>query len=56
MVHCDPAPPHPDPGQVYNVICFTRGDSIVPVVATLLMLAAVIIALSVWADYRDDRE
>lgn len=24
MVHCNPAPPHPPPGEVYNVICMGR--------------------------------
>lgn len=24
MVHCNPAPPHPPPGEIYNVICLGR--------------------------------
>lgn len=24
MVHCNPAPPHPPPGEFYNVICLGR--------------------------------
>lgn len=24
MVHCNPAPPHPPPGEIYNVICVGR--------------------------------
>lgn len=24
MVHCNPAPPHPPPGEIYNVICMGR--------------------------------
>lgn len=23
-MHCNPAPPHPPPGEVYNVICLGR--------------------------------
>jgi len=24
MVHCNPAPPHPPPGELYSVVCLGR--------------------------------
>lgn len=53
MVHCNPAPPHPPTGEVYNVVCFgppyVNG---VPVGYALLGAAAIALLLSFWLGHR----
>lgn len=48
MVHCNPAPPHPPPGEVYNAICFGQ-PYIDGVPVGYAVLAAIVIASLLFA-------
>jgi hypothetical protein len=41
MPHCNPAPPHPEPGQVYNAICI---EPWMPLALTLMLLGLLLYA------------
>jgi hypothetical protein len=47
MPHCDPAPPHPEPGQVYNAICPPDPLAILAVAGLLLIVLALLYAPAV---------
>lgn len=62
MVHCNPAPPHPPPGEIYNVICLGQpyGDGFpvgYAILATLLLLAIgllLFLRITQWPEHRDE--
>jgi len=39
MPHCDPAPPHPEPGAVYNVVCPPSVEVVLLLVALVALIA-----------------
>lgn len=51
MVHCNPAPPHPDPGTLSKAVCI---DWTMAVMLCTLLL--VVIAIVVLSDNKEERD
>jgi len=54
MVHCNPAPPHPPPGELYEAVCIGRPYiNGVPVGYVVLGTLTLIFVYSIWRQSRN---
>jgi len=48
MPHCDPAPPHPDPGEISMALCPPGTTDLVMLVLVAALILAGVLIMSKW--------